>query len=98
MLYSIHSVSFFNLSKISSVIKIFYRGLQIYDIFSFIKWCAFGNNYYFLQTVIPAFSLFQMKMAKVKTDKSDDKAICEYALIKEVSLYTALTEVQSECL
>jgi transposase len=40
----------------------------------------------------------QMKLAKVKTDKSDAKAICEYALINEVSLYTALTEVQSECL
>ncbi len=40
----------------------------------------------------------QMKLAKVKTDKSDAKAICEYALINEVPLYTALTEVQSECL
>lgn len=40
----------------------------------------------------------QMKLAKVKTDKSDAKAICEYAVINEVPLYTALTEVQSECL
>ena len=40
----------------------------------------------------------QMKLAKVKTDKSDAKAICEYALINEVPLYNALTEVQSECL
>ena len=40
----------------------------------------------------------QMKLAKVKTDKSDAKMICEYALINEVSLYTALTDVQSECL
>ena len=40
----------------------------------------------------------QMRLAKVKTDKSDAKAICEYALINEVPLYTALTEVQSECL
>jgi transposase len=40
----------------------------------------------------------QMKLAKVKTDKSDAKAICEYALINEVSLYNALTDVQSECL
>jgi hypothetical protein len=38
-----------------------------------------------------------MKLAKVKTDKSDAKAICEYALINEVPLYTALTDVQSEC-
>ena len=35
----------------------------------------------------------QMKLAK-----SDAKMICEYASINEVSLYTALTDVQSECL
>ena len=29
----------------------------------------------------------QMKLAKVKTDKSDSKAICEYALINEVPIY-----------
>jgi transposase len=40
----------------------------------------------------------QMKLAKVKTDKSDPKAICEYARISEVTLYNALTVVQSECL
>jgi transposase len=40
----------------------------------------------------------QMKLAKVKTDKSDAKAICEYALINEVPLYNALTGTQSECL
>jgi transposase len=40
----------------------------------------------------------QMKLAKVKTDKSDAKAICEYALSNEVPLYSALTDVQVECL
>jgi len=40
----------------------------------------------------------QMKLAKVKTDKSDAKMICEYGIINEVPLYTALTDVQSECL
>jgi transposase len=40
----------------------------------------------------------QVKLAKVKTDKSDAKAICEYGKINEVPLYTALTDVQSECL
>lgn len=40
----------------------------------------------------------QMKLAKVKTDKSDSKAICEYALINDVPIYDALTDVQSECL
>jgi transposase len=40
----------------------------------------------------------QLKLAKVKTDKSDSKAICEYALINEVPIYNALTDIQSECL
>lgn len=40
----------------------------------------------------------QMKLAKVKTDKSDAKAICEYGQMNEVPLYNALTGVQSECL
>ena len=40
----------------------------------------------------------QMKLAKVKTDKSDSKAICEYGQMNEVPLYTALTDIQSECL
>ena len=40
----------------------------------------------------------QMKLAKVKTDKSDAKAICEYGQMNEVPLYNALTDVQSECL
>jgi transposase len=40
----------------------------------------------------------QMKLAKVKTDKSDAKAICEYGQMNELPLYTALTDVQSECL
>lgn len=40
----------------------------------------------------------QMKLAKVKTDKSDAKAICEYGQMNEVPLYSALTDVQAECL
>jgi len=40
----------------------------------------------------------QMKLAKVKTDKSDAKAICDYAQINDVPLYNALTDTQSECL
>lgn len=39
-----------------------------------------------------------MKLAKVKIDKSDAKAICEYGQINEVPLYTGLTNVQSKCL
>ncbi len=34
----------------------------------------------------------QMRLAKIKTDKSDSKAICDYALINEISIYDALTE------
>jgi transposase len=40
----------------------------------------------------------QMKLSKVKTDKSDAKAICDYGQMNAVPLYTALTDVQSECL
>jgi transposase len=40
----------------------------------------------------------QMKLAKVKTDKSDAKAISEYGQMNEVPMYNALTDVQAECL
>ena len=40
----------------------------------------------------------QMKLAKVKTDKSDAKSICEYGTMNEVPLYNALNDVQAECL
>ena len=40
----------------------------------------------------------QMKLAKVKTDKSDAKSICEYGTVNQVPLYNGLTEVQAECL
>lgn len=40
----------------------------------------------------------QMKLAKVKTDKSDAKAICEYGTMNDLPMYTALTDVQAECL
>jgi len=40
----------------------------------------------------------QMKLSKIKTDKSDAKAICEYAILNEVPLYTAKDKNQAECL
>jgi len=40
----------------------------------------------------------QMKLSKIKTDKSDAKAICDYAIFNEVPLYTAKDESQAECL
>ena len=40
----------------------------------------------------------QMKLSKVKTDKSDAKAICEYATVNKVPLYTARDKNQAECL
>lgn len=40
----------------------------------------------------------QVKLAKVKTDKSDAKAICSYGETNQVPLYNALSEVQAECL
>lgn len=40
----------------------------------------------------------QMKLSKVKTDKSDARSICEYATVNEVPLYTARDENQAESL
>jgi len=40
----------------------------------------------------------QMKLAKVKTDKSDAKAIYEYGIMNDLPIYSALTDVQAECL
>lgn len=40
----------------------------------------------------------QMKLSKIKTDKSDAKAICEYGSFNDVPLYTAKDESQAECL
>jgi transposase len=40
----------------------------------------------------------QMKLSKIKTDKSDAKAICEYAKANEVPLYTARDKSQAEAL
>jgi transposase len=40
----------------------------------------------------------QMKLTKVKTDKSDAKLIYEYGQKNELPLYNALTDTQAECL
>ena len=40
----------------------------------------------------------QMKLAKVKTDKSDARSICEYGTMNALPLYDALTDVHAECL
>lgn len=40
----------------------------------------------------------QMKLSKVKTDKSDAKSICEYASVNKVPLYTARDKSQAEAL
>ena len=40
----------------------------------------------------------QMKLSKIKTDKSDAKSICDYARNNEVPLYTAKDKSQAECL
>ena len=40
----------------------------------------------------------QMKLAKVKTDKADAKAICDYAIANKVTIYNPLDSVQAECL
>jgi len=40
----------------------------------------------------------QMKLAKVKTDKSDARSICDYGTMNNLPLYDALTDVHAECL
>ncbi|CAZ97332.1 IS110 family RNA-guided transposase [Zobellia galactanivorans] len=40
----------------------------------------------------------QMRLSKIKTDKSDAKAICGYAIANTVPLYDAVNETQAECL
>jgi transposase len=40
----------------------------------------------------------QMKLSKIKTDKSDAIAICEYACVNDVPLYTGKNKNQAECL
>jgi len=40
----------------------------------------------------------QMKLAKVKTDKADAKAICAYAQVNQVPIYSQVDDVQAECL
>ncbi|RKS42822.1 transposase [Gillisia mitskevichiae] len=40
----------------------------------------------------------QMKLSKVKTDKSDAKAIYEYAQINRVPIYTGRSSIQAKCL
>ena len=40
----------------------------------------------------------QMRLSKIKTDKSDAKAICDYALINPVPLYTGKDKNQAESL
>lgn len=55
----------------------------------------------FLVSVVNPLSVkrfMQMKLSKIKTDKSDAKAICDYALVNEVPLYTAKDNNYAECL
>ena len=59
----------------------------------------YGQGY--LVSVVNPLSVkrfIQMKLSKIKTDKSDAKAICEYAVMNEVPLYTAKDDSQAECL
>jgi len=39
-----------------------------------------------------------MKLSKIKTDKSDAKAICDYASVNKVPLYSSKSKPQIECL
>jgi len=57
----------------------------------------YGKGY--LVSVVNPLSVkrfIQMRLSKIKTDKSDAKAICEYAVLNEVPLYTAKNKNQAE--
>lgn len=59
----------------------------------------YGQGY--LVSVVNPLSVkrfIQMKLSKIKTDKSDAKAICDYGKFNQVPLYTAKDESQAECL
>jgi transposase len=65
------------------------------------RFAQFLDNHKVQVSVVNPLSVkrfIQMKLAKVKTDKSDARAICEYAQMNEVPLYTSMTAVQAECL
>ncbi len=58
-----------------------------------------GEHFQFKNNVSGFVKRFiQMKLSKIKTDKSDAKAICEYASTNEVPLYTARDKSQAEAL
>ena len=58
------------------------------------------NKGYFVSVVNPLSvkRFIQMKLSKIKTDKSDAKSICEYACMNSVALYTAKDKNHSACL
>lgn len=58
------------------------------------------NKGYFVSVVNPLSvkRFLQMKLSKIKTDKSDAKSICEYACLNRVALYTAKDKNHSACL
>ena len=61
----------------------------------------FLNHNGFTVSVVNPLSVkrfIQMKLSKVKTDKSDAKAICEYAQVNPVPIYSSLDDTQAECL
>ena len=61
----------------------------------------FLYHYNYVVSVVNPLSVkrfIQMKLSKIKTDKSDAKAICEYACFNEVPLYASKGKNQYECL
>lgn len=58
------------------------------------------NEGYFVSVVNPLSvkRFIQMKLSKIKTDKSDARSICEYACMNPVVLYSAKDKNHSACL
>ena len=60
----------------------------------------FYNKGYLVSVVNPLSvkRFIQMKLSKIKTDKADAKAICEYAQVNNVPLYVYKNKILAECL
>jgi len=77
--------------------------LIVMEATGYYHYCLAQYLYYkgYLVSVVNPLSVkrfIQMKLSKIKTDKSDAKAICEYACVNEVPLYTGKNKNQAECI
>ncbi|UNY99852.1 IS110 family transposase [Zhouia spongiae] len=87
--------SFMKVLKMDSLVVMEATGYYHYRLAQFL------NHNGFTVSIVNPLSVkrfIQMKLSKVKTDKSDAKAICEYAQVNPVPIYSSLDDTQAECL